>query len=169
MTRTVYRAPLAVGVRGAGIGAMGLGIAVVGAVVARSGEVDGVLGVVVWVVLAIIALAALVVFITGVLRATGLRTRLILDETGFINATGPGAGVRRGLWRDVRKVQADGAVVSVDLAGSRQSVIRTTALDVEPRELARELRARLNRNRGYRPLGTDQVEVTTPADTAGQG
>jgi hypothetical protein len=52
----------------------------------------------------------------------------------------------------VRKVQADGPVVSVDLAGNKQSLIRTGGIDADPRELARELRARLNRDRGYRPL-----------------
>ncbi|NDL61014.1 hypothetical protein [Phytoactinopolyspora mesophila] len=158
MSRIVYRAPLALGVRGIGIGAIGLGVALVGAVLTLAAGPSGVLAVLVWTVLAVCAVAAGTVLATGVLRATGLRTRLVLDDDGFLNATGPGAGVRRVAWRDVRKVQSDGAVVSVDLAGSKQSVIRTSMLDVEPRVLARELRSRLNRDRGYKPLGTAAVE-----------
>ncbi|NED99280.1 hypothetical protein [Phytoactinopolyspora halotolerans] len=158
MSRTVYRAPIALGVRGLGFGAVGLGACVVGATLIRAADVDGPLGVVLWVTLGILAAVALVFFGTGTARAAGLRSRLVLDEDGFLNATGPGAGVRRVAWRDVRKVQADGSVVSVDVAGSRQSLIRTSALDVDPRELARELRSRLNRNRGYTPLGSAQAE-----------
>jgi hypothetical protein len=154
----VYRAPVALGVRGIGIGAIGLGIALVGVVLTLAAAPSGAFAVVIWVVLALFGLSAGTVLVTGALRATGLRTRLVLDDHGFINATGPGAGVRRVAWRDVRKVQSDGPVVSVDLAGSKQSVIRTTMLDVEPRVLARELRSRLNRDRGYKPLGTASVE-----------
>jgi hypothetical protein len=69
----------------------------------------------------------------------------VLDQDGFLNATGPGAGVRRAAWRDVRRVQSDGPVVSVDLAAGRRSLIRTAAIDVEPRELAREFRRHLAR------------------------
>jgi hypothetical protein len=36
-------------------------------------------------------------------------------------------------------------VVSVDLAAGKRSLIRTAAIDVEPRELARELRRHLAR------------------------
>lgn len=88
----------------------------------------------------------------GALRALGWGARLVLDDDGFLNATGPRAGVRRVPWRDVRKVQADGPIVSVDVAGNKQSLIRTSSLDIEPRALARELRGRLNTDRGYHPI-----------------
>jgi hypothetical protein len=99
-----------------------------------------------------VALVGLAVLVVGLVRMAGYGVRLQLDDDGFLNATGSRVGIRRGAWRDVRKVQADGQVVSVDLSGGRQSIIRTSAIDVDPRELARELRTRLNRDRGYRPL-----------------
>lgn len=148
----MYRAPLALGVRGAGVGAIGLGSTVVGTAVTVAGDPNGAVRIMAWTVLAALALGSLTILVTGVLRATGLRTRLVLDDDGFVNATGPGVGLRRVSWRDVRKVQADGTVVSVDVAGDRRSVIRTAMLEVSARELARELRSRLNRNRGYTPL-----------------
>lgn len=156
----MYRAPLALGVRGIGFGVVGLGLAIIGATLTRAADPAGVVAVLLWAAVAIVATASVLVFATGALRVAGRRTRLVLDDAGFLNATGPRAGVRRGNWRDVRKVQADGPVVSVDLSGNRQSVIRTTMLDVDPRELARELRSRLNQDRGYTPLGSATVRQT---------
>ncbi|WP_166354651.1 hypothetical protein [Phytoactinopolyspora limicola] len=156
MSRIVYRSPLALGIRGVGVGASTLGVVLVAAMLVAAAGPSGALGVVVWSVLGLLGAAALVVLATGVLRASGLRTRLVLDDDGFVNATGPRAGVRKVAWRDVRKVQSDGDVVSVDIAGNRQSVIRTAMLDVEPKVLARELRGRLNRDRGYTPFGTGE-------------
>ncbi|NED95892.1 hypothetical protein G1H11_11275 [Phytoactinopolyspora alkaliphila] len=158
MSRSVYRAPVALAVRGIGFGAVGLGVALIAAISVAAVDPAGVAAVVLWVLVALVAAAAVVVLATGVLRAAGMRTRLVLDDDGFTNATGPRSGVRRVLWRDVRKVQSDGPVVLVDLAGAKQSVIRTEMLDVEPRELARELRSRLNRDRGYTPFGTAEVD-----------
>lgn len=138
--------------RGMGVGAVGIGASVIGVSLVAAADLSSGLETTLVVVLGVVALVSLVVLIVGVVRALGWGTRLVLDDDGFLNATGPGAGVRRAEWRDVRKVQADGPVVSVDLAGSRQSVIRTSSLDVDPRSLARELRSRLNQDRGYRPI-----------------
>lgn len=152
VTRTVYRAPVALGIRGVGFGAVGLGLAVVGATLVAAATLPGWLEFLASAVLAVLALGSAIVLVVGVLRLAGRGTRLVLDDDGFTNATGPRSGVRKAAWRDVRKVQADGPVVSVDLAGNKQSLIRTGGIDADPRELARELRARLNRDRGYRPL-----------------
>lgn len=148
----MYRPPVAVAVRGVGVGALGVGAAVIAMVLVTAADLGGWLLAVVAVVLGVVAVVSLVVLCVGVWRVLGWGARLVLDDDGFVNATGPRAGVRRVAWRDVRKVQADGRVVSVDLAGSRQSLIRTSVLDVDPRELARQLRSHLNRDRGYRPL-----------------
>jgi hypothetical protein len=151
VTRTVYGPPTQLAVRGVGVGAAGLGLVTVALTVLLAVDPAGWLRGVLLVLLALAAVVSLVVLLVGVLRVFGRGTRLVLDDDGFVNATGFGFG-RRVPWRDVRKVQTDGAVVSVDLSGGRQSLIRTASIDVEPRVLARELRGRLNRDRGYRPL-----------------
>jgi hypothetical protein len=151
VTRTVYGPPTQLAVRGVGVGAAGLGLVTVALTVLLAVDPAGWLRGVLLVLLALAAVVSLVVLLVGVLRVFGRGTRLVLDDEGFVNATGFGFG-RRVPWRDVRKVQTDGAVVSVDLSGGRQSLIRTASIDVEPRVLARELRGRLNRDRGYRPL-----------------
>lgn len=140
--------------RGMGVGAVGIGVSVIGVSVVAATDLVSWLDTVLLVVLGILALAGLVVLVVGVVRALGWGTRLVLDDDGFLNATGPGAGIRRAAWRDVRKVQADGTVVSVDLSEGRQSIIRTSSLEVDPRSLARELRSRLNQDRGYRPIAS---------------
>lgn len=152
VTRTVYGTPTALGVRGVGFGAAGLGLITIALSIVVAIDLASWLRITLLVVLGVLAAAALLVLIVGLLRVSGRGTRLVLDDDGFVNSTGFGIGVRRGRWRDVRKVQADGPIVSVDLAGGKQSLIRTTAIDVEPRVLARELRSRLNTDRGYRPL-----------------
>lgn len=152
MTRTVYATHAALGIRGVGFGAVGLGLVTMCLSLVIAADLSGWLSVTLVTVLALVGAIAFLVLIVGILRVSGRGTRLVLDDEGFVNATGFGAGVRRGRWRDVRKVQADGPVVSIDLAGGKQSLIRTTAIDVEPRLLARELRSRLNNDRGYRPL-----------------
>jgi hypothetical protein len=93
------------------------------------------------------AILSLTVLVVGLLRLVGKGARVVLDADGFLNATGPGSGVRRGRWRDVRRVQSDGPVISIELAGGRRSLVRTTMLDVGPRELAQELRRHLTRGR----------------------
>jgi hypothetical protein len=161
VTRTVYGPPAAVAVRGVGLGAAGLGLVTIAAVVVLAAELPGWLDVTLLCLLAALALVSLLVLAVGVLRVFGRGARLVLDDDGFVNTTGFGLGARRGKWRDVRKVQADGTVVSVDLAGGRQSLIHTAVLDVEPRLLARELRSRLNHDRGYRnpPDGHPQADA----------
>lgn len=151
MTRTVYGPPTQLAVRGVGVGAAGLGLVTVALTVVLAVGPTGWPRAVLLVLLALAAAVALVILLVGVLRVFGRGARLVLDDDGFVNATGFGLG-RRVPWRDVRKVQTDGAIVSVDLSGGRQSLIRTTSIDVEPRVLARELRGRLNQDRGYRPL-----------------
>jgi hypothetical protein len=151
VTRTVYGPPTQLAVRGVGVGAAGLGLVVVALTVVLSVDLAGWLRGTLLVLLALAAAVALVILVVGALRVFGRGARLVLDDDGFVNATGFGFG-RRVPWRDVRKVQTDGAIVSVDLSGGRQSLIRTASIDVEPRVLARELRGRLNRDRGYRPL-----------------
>jgi hypothetical protein len=143
--RHVYRVPTAVALRGVGFGTAALGVCVVGGV--SLVEVDPPRSVVIalGLVLGLLGVLALTVLAVGLLRLAGRGPRLVLDEDGFLNATGPGAGVRRAAWRDVRRVQSDGPVVSVDLAAGKRSLIRTAAIDVEPRELARELRRHLAR------------------------
>ncbi|TDD72350.1 hypothetical protein E1262_03325 [Jiangella aurantiaca] len=157
MTRTVYGPPTQLAVRGVGVGAAGLGLVTVSVTIVQAADPAGWLRAALLVLLALAALVSLVILLVGVLRVFGRGTRLVLDDDGFVNATGFGVG-RRVPWRDVRKVQTDGAIVSVDLSGGRQSLIRTAAIDVEPRVLARELRGRLNQDRGYRPLsGQDDL------------
>lgn len=149
--RQVYRVPTGVALRGVGVGTIGLGVCVVGTTVLRAAEPTRAVVVGVGLVIGLLAVLALTTLVVGVLRLAGLGARLELDDEGFLNATGPGAGVRRAAWRDVRRVQSDGPVVSVDLSAGRRSIIRTGALDVEPRVLAREIRARLVRGKPARP------------------
>lgn len=150
----MYRHPAAIAMRGVGVGATGLGLSVVAVSVVAAIDMPSWMRTTSVVVLAAIALVSFIVLTVGALRALGWGPRLVIDDDGFLNATGSRSGVRKVAWRDVRKVQADGPVVSVDLAGSKQSLIRTSALDVEPRELARELRSRLNTDRGLRPISS---------------
>ncbi|WP_026874159.1 hypothetical protein [Jiangella gansuensis] len=152
MTRTVYGPPVQLAVRGVGVGAVGLGLVTIALTLVLAAELTGWPRTALLVLLALAALVALVILLAGVARVLGRGTRLVLDDDGFVNATGFGVRAERVPWRDVRKVQTDGDIVSVDLAQGRQSLIRTSAIDVEPRVLARELRGRLNRDRGYRPL-----------------
>lgn len=150
--RVVYTVPVAVALRGIGVGAVALGACIVAAVVVLAVDFSRALTVALWILLGLAAVIALVVLAAGLLRLAGRGMRLVLDDNGFVNATGPGAGVRRAAWKDVRKVQTDGQFVSVDLAGGKRSLIRTSTIDAEPKELARQLRERLNRGHGYRPL-----------------
>lgn len=140
--------------RGVGIGAAGVGLAVIGVSVVAAIDLPGWLQTALIIVFGVVAVVAFVLLTVGVLRALGWGPRLVIDDDGFHNATGPRSGERRVAWRDVRKVQADGPVVSVDLAGSKQSLIRTSPLEVEPKALAQELRSRLNTDRGYRPISS---------------
>lgn len=148
----VYGVPVPVALRGVGFGAVGLGACVVAASILLAVNPPRPVMWAACLLLALGALLALIVLGSGIMRLAGRGARLVLDEDGFVNASGPGAGVRRAAWKDVRKVQTDGHFVSVDLAGGKRSLIRTAALDVEPKELAQQLRARLNRGHGYRPL-----------------
>lgn len=158
--RVVYRVPVAVALRGVGFGAVGLGACVVGLAVLLSVDPPRPVTIGTGLLLGLAAVLSLVVLGAGVLRVAGRGMRLVLDEDGFTNATGPGSSVRRAAWKDVRKVQTDGQFVSVDLAGGRRSLIRTGPLDVAPKELARQLRARLNRGHGYRPLNPQGTDAT---------
>lgn len=142
---TVYRPSPKLASRGIGAGAVALGIAVVGYSLIAWSQISGPLEAVLTVLVALVALLGLVVLVVGVTRLAGGGTRLVLDDEGFRNATGPGAGARSGRWADVRKVQTDGSVVSIDLAGGRQSIIRTRALGINAATLARELRTHLQR------------------------
>lgn len=150
--RIVYGVPLGVALRGVGVGTVGLGACVIGAVLLAKFWPSRAIGVALGLLVGLGAVLSLVVLGAGVLRVMGRGARLVIDEDGFLNATGPATGVRRAAWRDVRKVQADGRFVSVDIAGGRRSLIRTGPLDVGTKELALQLRARLNRSHGYRPL-----------------
>lgn len=150
--RVVYGVPVPVALRGVGFGALGLGACVLAAVVLLAVDPSRPITVAAGLLLALAAVLSLIVFVAGILRLAGRGARLVLDADGFVNAGGPGSGVRRAKWKDVRKVQTDGRFVSVDLAGGKRSLIRTTSLDVEPKELARQLRTRLNRDRGHRPV-----------------
>jgi hypothetical protein len=141
----VYRVPTAVALRGVGVGAVILGLCVVGVSVLRAVQLARAVVVGVGIVLGLLAILSLTMLIVGLFRLIGRGARVVLDDHGFLNATGPGGGVRRGTWRDVRRVQSDGPVISIDLAGGRRSLIRTSMLDVGPRELAQELRRHLTR------------------------
>ncbi|MGH8774750.1 MAG: hypothetical protein ACRDWI_06125 [Jiangellaceae bacterium] len=150
--RRVYRVPTAVALRGVGVGAIGLGLCVVAASVLLAVDPAQSVLVGVGIVLAVLSVLFVTVLVVGALRLAGRGARLVLDDEGFLNATGPGAGVRQVAWRDVRRVQSDGPVISVDLAGGRRSLIRTNPIDAEPRVLARELRRHLElRPGGGRP------------------
>ncbi|HEX6232606.1 MAG TPA: hypothetical protein VFZ63_05730 [Jiangellaceae bacterium] len=154
--RIVYSVPVPVALKGIGVGAVTLGACIVAAIVVVALDFSRALTVALWILLGLLAVISLVVLVAGLLRLAGRGVRLVLDDDGFVNATGPGAGVRRAAWKDVRKVQTDGQFVSVDLAGGKRSLIRTSAIDAEPKELARQLRERLNRGHGYRPLTPPQ-------------
>lgn len=164
VSRKEYRPPVAIAIKGVGVGGTGLGLAVVAVSVVAAVGMPGWLRTALIAMLAIVAVGSLVILTVGALRALGWGARLVIDDDGFLNATGPRPGARRIVWRDVRKVQADGSVVSVDVAGGRQTVVRTSALNVEPRELARELRSRLNTDRGLEP-----VRSTRRKPVSGQG
>jgi hypothetical protein len=151
--RTRYGVAPSVALRGIGLGAMLLGGAVVvGLLVAAVGVASPMLSWVVAVPVVLVALVGLVLLVVGLGRLAGRGPRLELDDDGFVNATGPGAGVRRAAWKDVRTVRSDGPVVVVDLAGGRRSIVRTGSLSVPAGELAAELRRRLDRGHGYRRL-----------------
>jgi len=143
----VYGVPTAVALRGIGVGTVILGLCVIGASILRAAEPPRAVVVGVWIVLGLLGILSLIVLVVGMLRLVGRGARVVLDADGFLNATGPGAGVRRGRWRDVRRVQSDGPIISIELAGGRRSLVRTTTLDVGPRELAQELRRHLARAR----------------------
>ena len=143
----MYGVPTAVALRGIGVGTVILGLCVIGASILRAAEPPRAVVVGVWIVLGLLGILSLIVLVVGLLRLVGRGARVVLDADGFLNATGPGAGIRRGRWRDVRRVQSDGPIISIELAGGRRSLVRTTTLDVGPRELAQELRRRLNRVR----------------------
>jgi hypothetical protein len=143
----VYRVPTGVALRGIGVGTVILGLCVVGVSVLRAVEPPRAIVVGVGIVLGLAVVLSLTMLIVGLLRLLGRGARVVLDEEGFLNATGPGAGVRRGHWRDVRRVQSDGPVISIDLAGGRRSLVRTSMLDVGVRELAHELRRHLTHDR----------------------
>lgn len=143
----VYRVPTAVALRGIGVGAVILGLCVIGASVLRAAQPARAIMVGVGIVLGLLGILSLTLLVVGLLRLVGRGARFVLDADGFLNATGPGAGVRRGRWRDVRRVQSDGPVISIELPGGRRSLVRTTMLDVGPRELAQELRRHLTRGR----------------------
>lgn len=160
--RIVYTPPLPIALRGVGVGAVGLGVSVVAGVIVMSLDLPALFEVVAAIVLVPCAIVAGVMLAAGLLRIAGRGMRLVLDDDGFVNATGPGSGVRKAVWKDVRKVQTDGRFVSVDLAGGKRSLIRTASLEVEPKELAQQLRARLNTSHGYRPI-TPQPPSADPA------
>ncbi|MFW6090861.1 MAG: hypothetical protein ACODAF_03245 [Actinomycetota bacterium] len=145
--RVVYTVPTPVALRGVGVGTVGLGGCIIATSVLLAIEPARPVAVAVGLVLALATALALLVLAVGVLRLVGRGTRLVLYEDGFVNATGPGVGVRRVAWQDVRKVQIDGRVVVVGLAGGKQSQIRTAALEIGPNQLARELRDRLGQRR----------------------
>lgn len=145
MARTVYRPSPALAGRGIGVGAITLGVAAIAFTLIVSTSVEGAVKAVLMIAAALLGLYGAVVFVVGIVRLAGGGTRLILDDEGFLNATGPRSGVRSARWADVRKVQTDGSVVSIDLAGARQSIVRTRALGIDSRELARDLRQRLRR------------------------
>jgi hypothetical protein len=154
--RVVYTVPVPVALRGIGVGAVALGACTVAAIVVLALDFSRALTVALWILLGLVAVMSLVVLVAGLLRLAGRGLRLVLDDDGFVNATGPGSGARRVAWKDVRKVQTDGRFVSVDLAGGKRSLIRTSTIDADPKELARQLRERLNRGHGYRPLTPPQ-------------
>jgi hypothetical protein len=154
--RVVYTVPVPVALRGIGVGAVALGVCIVAAIAVLALDVSPALTVALLLLLGLAAMIALTVLVAGLLRLAGRGVRLVLDEDGFVNATGPGAGVRRADWKDVRKVQTDGRFVSVDLAGGKRSLIRTSVIEADSKELARQLRERLNRGHGYRPLTPPQ-------------
>jgi hypothetical protein len=143
----VYRVPTGIGLRGVGVGTVVLGLCVIGASVLRAAQPPRAVVVGVGIVLGLLVILSLTILVVGLLRLFGRGARFVLDDTGFFNATGPGAGVRRARWADVRRVQSDGPVISIELAGGRRSLVRTTTLDVGPRELAQELRRHLTRSR----------------------
>lgn len=148
--RDVYRVPTPVALRGVGVGTVGLGVCIVATSVLLAVDPSRPVAVAVGLLLGLAAALALLVLGVGVLRLIGRGTRLVLDRDGFVNATGPGSGLRRVAWQDVRKVHTDGRQVVVDLDGGKRSVIRTAALEVGPKELVRELRARLDQGRDSR-------------------
>lgn len=148
--RVVYTVPTPVALRGVGVGTVGLGGCIIATSVLLAIEPARPAGMAVGLVLALAAALALLVLAVGVLRLVGRGTRLVLDQDGFLNATGLGAGVRRVAWQDVRKIQIEGRVVVVGLAGGKQSQVRTAALEIGPNELARELRGRLGQRRESR-------------------
>jgi hypothetical protein len=141
----VYRVPTGIALRGIGVGTVLLGLCVVGTSVLRATDPPRAVVVGVGIVLGLLGILSLTLLIVGLLRLVGRGARFVLDADGFLNATGPGAGVRRARWADVRRVRSDGPVISIELAGARRSLVRTTVLDVGPRELAQELRRHLTR------------------------
>lgn len=147
---TDYRlaAPVTVRILGAALVAAGLVVgllAVVAAALDWSGAVTLVTAVVLWAVVAV--LAVLLLRLAPVVR---------LDEVGYQVRWVRGAGRRTGRWKDVEDV------VASTVGGARCVVLRhrdggTTTIPVDllsgPVEsFVADLRDHLNRGRGYRPL-----------------
>lgn len=153
-SRVVYTVPTPVALRGVGVGTVGLGGCIIATSVLLAVDPPRPVAVAVGLLLALAAVLGLLVLAVGVLRLIGRGTRLVLDRDGFLNATGPGAGARRVAWQDVRKVHTDGQLVLVDLAEGKRSQIRTASLQAGPKEVARELRVRVDQGRESRRQGS---------------
>lgn len=151
--RVVYTVPTPVALRGVGVGTVGLGACIIGTSALLAVDPSRPVTVAVGLLLALATALALLVLVVGLLRLVRRGARVVLDRDGLLNATGPGTGMRRVAWQDIRRVQTDGPSVLVDVVGGRRSVIRTASLEIGPKDLARELRARITESRGSRKQG----------------
>ena len=160
--RKVYATAPAAAVRGLGLGLVGLGFVVLISLPLLAAEPPRWVSVVAVIVLGLITLTMLIIIGTAVVRITGRGPRLVLDADGFENRTGVRVGVRRATWREVKHVRAHGRTLIVELTDGRQSLVDTSLLAAPPRDLAVDLRARLNASRGYRPPTGGAPPVDSP-------
>jgi hypothetical protein len=148
--RAVYATAPAAGVRALGLGLVGLGFVVLISLPLLAAEPPQWVSVVATIVLALSTLTMLVIIGTAVARIAGRGPRLVLDADAFENRTGVRVGVRRATWREVKHVRAHGRTLVIELTDGRQSLVDTSLLATPPRDIAADLRDRLNASRGYR-------------------
>ena len=133
----------------------GLGLVVVGVLVLALAALVGVLSLpplVLSVGVVLAAVAVLVLALVAVRRAVVVR----FDDTGYTVRLVRGAGVRRAQWPEVEDVVA--AIVGgqrclvLRLRDGRTTTVPVAVLEGGSEAFVTDLRARLNRGHGYRPV-----------------
>lgn len=138
--------------RALGVAAVLLGATVIGWTVIVAALDPSWVRTILAVVLVLLGTVAAVLLVNGAVRLLGKGPRLVLEADRFVNHSGWASGVRSAAWGDVVKVHEERADLVLTLADGRTSRIRTAAIGADASALVRELRDRLNKGHGYRPV-----------------